>query len=133
MTNYQGDQNGHPVYLTVGNLAGEVRNSNVRPRMILLGLLPIVKDRDLAMRSRIFYECLKVMFDPIIRYTDAEGLNVLCADGLERRCYPILVVISVDHEEQVKLTGVKANSYYTMYKVALKERKDLKGWAEWRT
>jgi len=96
-------------------------------------MLPIVKDGDATTRSRIFHECLKVLFDPIMRYSDGEGLNVLCADNLVRRCFPIIAVMAVDHEEQVKLTGVKANTHCTMCRVHPDDREDLEVWANWRT
>ena len=95
--------------------------------MFLLGLLPILKDGDPTIRSRIFYECLKVLFDLVIRYTDGEGLDVTYADGLIRRYFLIIIVVYIDYEEQVKLTSVKANTHYTIYRVLPSERKDLEG------
>ena len=33
--------------------------------------------------------------------------------------------MSLDYKEQVKVTGVKSNTYYTIYKINLEDREDL--------
>ena len=44
------------------------------------------------------------------------------ADGYKRRCYPILVGLIVDYEEQVLITNSKANMQYTISHVPPKKR-----------
>ena len=133
VTNHQGDLAAHAVYLTIGNLPGYVRNANNRPGSILLALLPVVKEGDGELRSRVFHECLRILFDPVMIAADGEGLDIECADGWTRRCFPVIAAMAIDHEEQVKVTGVKSNQHCTMCKVAPTEREDLEGWAPWRT
>ena len=41
--------------------------------------------------------------------TYKEGIIIWCANGFKRHCYPILVGLIVDYEEQVLITGIKAN------------------------
>ena len=61
------------MYLTIGNLSTDVRNSNDRLGTILLALLLVVKDDDATVRSEIFHHCLRMLFDCAIKATDAEG------------------------------------------------------------
>ena len=129
VTNHQGDLAAHAVYLTVGNIPGHVRNANNRLDTVLLALLPIVRDSDGQTRNQVFHESIRIMFDPIIRISDGEGIDVGCADGWTRRCFPIIVVMAIDYEEQVKVTGVKSNQHCTICKVRVEEREDLEGWA----
>ena len=44
----------------------------------------------------------------LLEYTK-KGIELVCADGYKRRCYPILAGLMVDYEEQVLITGIKAN------------------------
>ncbi len=46
----------------------------------------------------------------------------MCADGYKRRCYLVLVDLMMDYEEQVLITGLKANMQCSIYQVLLKER-----------
>ena len=107
VTNHQGDLAAHAVYLTIGNLPAHIRNSNDRPGTILLAMLPVVKEEDAALRSKLFHECLRMIFDPVMAYASGEGLQVACADGWTRRCFPVIAAMALDYEEQVKITGVK--------------------------
>ena len=34
--------------------------------------------------------------------------------------------MSLNYEEQVKVIGIKSNTYYTIYKINLEDREDLK-------
>ena len=69
------------MYLTVGNLLGLVRNSNKRLGTILLALLLVIKDGDSEQRARLYYECMRRLFNLIIEASDGEGLNIACIDG----------------------------------------------------
>ncbi|KAF2715839.1 hypothetical protein K431DRAFT_289888, partial [Polychaeton citri CBS 116435] len=132
-TSHQGDLAAHAVYLTIGNLPAHIRNSNHRPGTILLAMLPIVKEGDGSLRNQVFHECLRVLFDPVMETSSGEGLDIACADGWTRQCFPIIAAMVIDHEEQVKVTGVKSNSHCTMCQVKPDDREDLEVWAPWRT
>ena len=49
------------------------------------------------------------------------------ADGYKRRYYPILAGFMVDYEEQVHITGIKANMEFSIYHV-LPKKKELVTW-----
>ena len=38
-----------------------------------------------------------------------ECIKMICADGLKRRCYLILIGVIVDYKEQVLIIGIKTN------------------------
>ena len=133
VTNHQGDLAAHAVYLTIGNLPAHIRNSNDRPGTILLAMLPVVKEEDAALRSKLFHECLRMIFDPVMAYANGEGLQVACADGWTRRCFPVIAAMALDYEEQVKITGVKSNIHCTICTIPPNQREDLEASAPWRT
>jgi hypothetical protein len=61
------------------------------------------------------------------------GIQLLCADGLTRQCYPTICAILADYEEQVLLTGVKKNRQCTRCTVALDDWENLCSSHPWRT
>lgn len=40
------------------------------------------------------------------------GMELVCANSYKKCCYPVLVGLMVDYEEQVLVTGIKANMQY---------------------
>ena len=50
-----------------------------------------------------------VVLDIALLETYKEGIEIRCVDDFKRRCYLVLTVLMVDYEEQVLITGVKAN------------------------
>ncbi len=48
-----------------------------------------------------------------------DGIEMICADGLKRHCYPILAGVMVDYKEQVLITGIKANVQYFICHIPL--------------
>ena len=56
---------------------------------------------------------------------EKEGIVIPCADGFERRCFPVLAGCLMDYEEQVILTGVKSNRHCTICHVHPKNREIL--------
>ena len=63
-----------------------------------------------------------VVLDIALLKTYKEGIEIRCADGFKRRCYPVLAGLMVDYEEQVLITGVKANIQCSICHVPPKER-----------
>lgn len=59
-----------------------------------------------------------------------QGIDIICADDRNRRCYPIIASIMADYPEQVLLTGVKKNRHCSMCLVPPDERGELTG--TWR-
>ena len=74
-----------------------------------------------------------VVLDIALLETYKEGIEIRYADGFKRRCYPVLAGLMVDYEEQVLITGVKANMQCSICHVPPKEREYVtKSW-EFRT
>ena len=63
-----------------------------------------------------------VVLDIALLETYKKGIEIRCADGFKRRCYPVLVGLMVDYEEQVLITGVEANMECSLCHVSLKKR-----------
>ena len=64
-----------------------------------------------------------VVLDIALLETYKEGIEIRCADGFKRRCYPIFAGLMVDYEEQVLITGVKTNMQCSICHLPPKERK----------
>lgn len=128
-----GDLAAYVVYLSIRNLRASARHSNKRPRLILLSLIPIVKEGDAIIRGRIFYYCLATIFKLVKQMCLQAGTKIPYSDGQTRRCVPIIAAFTTDYEEQVKLTRVLGNRHYTMCKIHPDLREDLKLIAEQRS
>lgn len=133
VTRQQGDKKAYPVYMTIGNLPAHIRNSNVRPGVVPLGLLPILTDGSVAARCELLHACLARMLNPVAMATPGEGWDILCADGMTRRCFPVIAAMTIDHEEQAVMAGTRGTSQCPLCEVDPKQREDLEIWAPWRT
>jgi len=60
-----GDLVAYVVYLSIRNLRASTRHLNERPGLILLSLIPIVKEGDAIIRGRIFHHYLATIFKPV--------------------------------------------------------------------
>ena len=74
-----------------------------------------------------------VILDIALPETYKEGIEIRCANGFKRRCYPVLAGLMVDYEEQVLITGVKANMQCSICHVPPKERERVTKKWEFRT
>ena len=118
LTNFSGDKKAWPVYLTLGNIVSTVLNKPSTKAMILLALLPVPPklskqsaaqtedQRD--MNRRILHAVLEQIFQPMCG-AGSNGIEMSCADGKVRRCYPILAAWLADHEEHVTLHNLARN------------------------
>ena len=52
LTEHQGDLAAWPIYLTIGNLDSRTRRSQNRPSLILVGFMPIVKNKKVSRTTR---------------------------------------------------------------------------------
>ena len=70
-----------------------------------------------------------IVLDIALLETYKEGIEIWCANDFKRRCYLLLAGLMVDYEEQVLITGVKANMQCSIYHVPTKERERVtKNW-----
>ena len=60
-TKYAKDMAQWHVYLTIGNLSHEIQKSQVRPKRIIVGLIPMYKDDLLSMKMEIYHQTMKVI------------------------------------------------------------------------
>ena len=118
LSNFSGDNKAWPVYIRLGNLPSTRRNSPGSMAVLLLALLPVPPKLSKSISAdknqrRINAETLQLVFQLLFEPLQAvarEGVNIDCADGKVRRCFPILSAWIADHMENVALHGVKSNS-----------------------
>jgi hypothetical protein len=100
----------YPVYLTIGNIPKDIRRKPSRHAHILIGYIPTTKLAGIeskAARRRglanLFHGCMRTLVEPIGYYGET-GIPMITADGISRRCHPILAVFIGDYPEQALVT-----------------------------
>ena len=63
----------------------------------------------------------------------SDGLDILCADGFTRKCYPTIAGFMADYEEQVVITGIKNGKHCSMCQVPPDCRENLRDKWPYRT
>jgi len=105
------------MYMTIGNFLSRTRNKASKHPTVLLALLPIppkmldVATRDARQRqvnNEILCDLMEAIFAPIVALENS-GLEIECADGKDRLCFPLLSAWIADHLENVTLHGIQQN------------------------
>ncbi|KAI0739088.1 hypothetical protein C8Q80DRAFT_1222300 [Daedaleopsis nitida] len=107
-----GNQEYHPVYMTVGNLHNDIRRSH-RDAVVPLAFLPIPKtvrehENDPEFRhfkKHIYHAALRHMLSPLRPGMTAPQV-MLCPDRHYRRAIYSLAVFTADYPEQVYASGI---------------------------
>ncbi|KAJ7436127.1 hypothetical protein FB451DRAFT_1344679 [Mycena latifolia] len=114
LSNFRGDNSAWPVYLTIGNIGKETRCEVSAHATVLIGCLPIPKfdcfdknTRSLA-KYRLFHKCMAVIMESLIQ-AGTSGQDMVCADSLLRKVWPIFAAYVADYPEQCLVSCCKEN------------------------
>ena len=117
LTNFSGDKNAWPVYITIGNLPSTRRNRPGSMAFLLLALLPVLpkfakspaNKLQRQMNADTLQGVFELIFEPL-RDTTLEGVSMDCAESKVQRCFPILSGWIADYMENSTLHGIKSNA-----------------------
>lgn len=128
---FGGSKAAWPVYITIGNITKTIRRQPSKHGTLLLGYLSAdgldhIENDTLRsiMLKRLFHDSMSLILEPLIE-AGKSGVDMVCADGLSRRVFPILHSYVADHPEQCLVAGIKHN-YCPLCEVNPKEKGCLK-------
>ena len=100
----------YPIYLTIGNIPKGIRRKLSCHAQILIGYIPTTSLGSImnkAARRRalgnLFHACMEKVLAPIASCGE-QGVAMMSADGVWRRCHPILAAFVGDYPEQALVT-----------------------------
>jgi hypothetical protein len=93
------------VYLSIGNIAKEIRRKPSQHATLLVGYIPVTKLECFSKGKRqlegyhLFHKCMRAIIAPLIQAGNS-GVKMTCADRHQRDVFPILAAYIADHPEQ---------------------------------
>ncbi|KAG8734053.1 hypothetical protein FRC10_011980 [Ceratobasidium sp. 414] len=97
---------GHPIYLSLGNINKVIRRRPTKRAMVLIGYLPVDSFSDIAnedtrkqYHAELYHCSVEKIFEPL-KTASSEGMLAWCADSCLRHIYPIIAAWSADWGEQ---------------------------------
>ncbi|KAG9123650.1 hypothetical protein FRC07_014386 [Ceratobasidium sp. 392] len=133
LTNYSGNKEAWPIYLTLGNIPKATRRCISSRATVLIGYLPVSKlkcftkgEARQQAKHWLFHTAVgKIMKS--LETAGTEGVEVECSDGWVRRCYPVLGAYVADQPEQCMIACC-AQSHCASCKVPPGGRGDNQDW-----
>ncbi|KAI0041099.1 hypothetical protein FA95DRAFT_1501909 [Auriscalpium vulgare] len=107
------NRSAYPVYMTIGNIAKEIRRKSSKHAQLLIGYLPTdgllhIKNAETRRRAlaNLFHACMRRIMG-VIKVHSRDGLPMATGDGVVRRCHPIVAAYVADYPEQALVACVK--------------------------
>jgi hypothetical protein len=102
----------YPIYITIGNIPKSIRRKVSRRATVLLGYLPVddfseVADPDeqARLRHQLIHDAMAILME-LLKKAARDGVVMTCADGRQRRIYPIPLAFEGDWPEQCGMACV---------------------------
>ena len=110
LTNYSGDQHAWPLYLTISNIAKDIRRTPKKHAWILVGLI-LCPPKGAKNTDEAWHSVVGTVLSPLQNLDiTGPGLKWNCADGFQRQCYSLLAAWVGDYPEQVMVAQVSYGS-----------------------
>ncbi|KAB5587742.1 Protein NYNRIN [Ceratobasidium theobromae] len=111
-----GGQVAYPVYISIGNVPKSIRHKVGKQATVLLGYLPVDDFADVTnpnerarLKHQLTHNAMSILMEPLKQATE-EGVVMTCANGLQRRIYPIPAAFEGDWPEQCCMACVDEGS-----------------------
>ncbi|KAG8774622.1 hypothetical protein FRC12_001886 [Ceratobasidium sp. 428] len=98
LSEVSGNKRAWPVYISIGNISKDLRRKPSEHGMMLLGYVPVTGLTGEA-GWQFYHDCVAAMLRPL-HDAGTNGVEMKCADGGVRLCFPILAAFIGDYQDQ---------------------------------